>query len=50
MEDITSNSFPIIYGDLAGYRIVDRIQMSVLVDPYTRARPARGGPAKCRFW
>lgn len=38
MEDITSNSFPIIYGDLAGYRIVDRIQMSVLVDPYTRAR------------
>ena len=38
MEDVASNGFPIIYGDLAGYRIVDRIKMSVLVDPYTRAR------------
>ena len=38
MEDATANASPIIYGDLQGYRIVDRIQMSVLVDPYTRAR------------
>ena len=38
MQDATANASPIIYGDLQGYRIVDRIQMSVLVDPYTRAR------------
>lgn len=37
MEDVAGNAFPIIYGDFQAYRIVDRLQMSVLVDPYSRA-------------
>jgi HK97 family phage major capsid protein len=38
LEDPTANGNPIIYGDFQAYRIVDRLSMSVLVDPYTRAR------------
>lgn len=38
LEDPTANGTPIIYGDFQAYRIVDRLSMSVLVDPYTRAR------------
>lgn len=37
MDDIASNAFPIIYGDFSGYRIVDRLGLSVLVDPYSQA-------------
>lgn len=38
LEDIASNQHPIVYGDFQAYRIVDRLSMSVLVDPYSRAR------------
>lgn len=39
MEDATANLFPIAFGDLGtGYRIVDRVQLAVLSDPYTQAR------------
>jgi len=37
MPDLASANEPILYGDLQAYRIIDRAQMSVLVDPYTRA-------------
>ena len=37
MPDVAANAFPILYGDLQAYRIIDRTQMSVLVDPYSRA-------------
>lgn len=38
MPDIGDGNFPIIFGDFAGYRIVDRLALSVLSDPYTQAR------------
>lgn len=38
LEDIAANQHPIVYGDFQAYRIVDRMSMSVLVDPFTRAR------------
>ncbi|TJZ93852.1 phage major capsid protein [Paracoccus gahaiensis] len=38
LEDIAANQNPIIYGDFQAYRIVDRLSMSILVDPYSRAR------------
>jgi HK97 family phage major capsid protein len=38
LDDAEANSSPIIYGDFQAYRIVDRLSMSVLVDPYTLAR------------
>lgn len=37
MPDIAANAFPILYGDFSGYRIVDRLSLTMLVDPYTRA-------------
>lgn len=37
MPDVADGSFPIIYGDWAAYRIVDRLAMAILSDPYTRA-------------
>lgn len=37
MPDIASGAFPIIYGDFSAYRIVDRIGMSVMVNPYILA-------------
>lgn len=37
MPDVAENAFPIIYGDFSGYRILDRLSMSMLVDPYSRA-------------
>lgn len=37
MDDIGANKFPVMFGDLAGYRIVDRVSLSVLRDPYTLA-------------
>lgn len=38
MPDIAANTTPIVFGDWSGYRIVDRVDMSILSDPYTRAK------------
>lgn len=38
MPDIGDGNFPIIYGDFSAYRIVDRLALSILSDPYTQAR------------
>jgi HK97 family phage major capsid protein len=35
--DIAANAFPIIFGDLQGYRIADRVGLSTLRDPFTQA-------------
>lgn len=37
MPDVGDGNFPIIYGDWSGYRIVDRVGLSILVNPYLRA-------------
>jgi len=37
MPDIASGEFPIVYGDFSAYRIVDRLAMSILVNPYLLA-------------
>lgn len=38
LPDIGDGNFPIIFGDFSAYRIVDRLALSVLSDPYTQAR------------
>lgn len=38
MPDIGDGKFPIIFGDFSAYRIVDRLALSTLSDPYTQAR------------
>lgn len=35
MDDIGAGKFPILFGDLSGYRIVDRAGLETLRDPYT---------------
>lgn len=37
MPDVAAGTFPILFGDFSGYRIVDRLSLSVLVNPYLRA-------------
>lgn len=38
MPNIAADAFPIVFGDLAtGYRIVDRVALSILVNPYLLA-------------
>ena len=38
MPDVAANALPILFGDLRqAYRIIDRISLSVLRDPYSRA-------------
>lgn len=37
MPDVGAGAFPIIYGDFSGYRILDRLSLSFLVDPYSQA-------------
>lgn len=37
MDDIGADNFPVMFGDLSGYRIVDRIGLSTLRDPFTLA-------------
>jgi HK97 family phage major capsid protein len=37
MPDVGSGNFPIIYGDFSGYRILDRLDLSVLVNPFLLA-------------
>ena len=36
-DNIGAGNFPILFGDLSGYRIVDRISFQVLRDPYSMA-------------
>ena len=38
LDDVADGNFPIIFGDWSAYRIVDRLALSVLSDPYTQAR------------
>jgi HK97 family phage major capsid protein len=35
--DVAANAFPIVFGDLAGYRIADRVGLGALRDPFTQA-------------
>ncbi|SIP97022.1 phage prohead protease, HK97 family/phage major capsid protein, HK97 family,TIGR01554 [Rhizobium sp. RU20A] len=35
MDDIGAGKYPILFGDLSGYRIVDRASLEMLRDPYT---------------
>ncbi len=44
MDDIGAGKYPIMFGDLSGYRIIDRIGLSTLRDPYTLA-----GKGQVRF-
>ena len=38
MDDVAADAFPIAFGDFAaGYRIVDRVDLSILVNPYLLA-------------
>lgn len=37
MPDIAADATPILYGDFSAYRIVDRLAMSILVNPYLLA-------------
>lgn len=37
MDDIGAGKFPILFGDMSGYRIVDRLGLSNLRDPFTLA-------------
>ncbi|MBU2483899.1 MAG: phage major capsid protein [Alphaproteobacteria bacterium] len=38
MPDIGDGNFPIAFGDWSAYRILDRLNLSILVDPYTQKR------------
>jgi HK97 family phage major capsid protein/HK97 family phage prohead protease len=37
MPNVAANTYPIMFGDLSGYRIIDRVGLSVLRDPYSQA-------------
>ncbi len=37
MDDIGAGKFPILFGDMSGYRIIDRVGLSTLRDPYSLA-------------
>lgn len=37
MPDVAAAATPIMYGDFSGYRILDRLALSILVDPYSQA-------------
>jgi HK97 family phage major capsid protein len=37
MADVAANAYPILFGDLQGYRIVDRVSFQLLRDPYSIA-------------
>jgi len=36
LPDIGDGNYPIVFGDWSAYRIVDRLALSILVDPYTQ--------------
>ena len=38
MPNVGAGAFPIVFGDFSGYRIVDKVGLSVLTDPFTRAK------------
>ncbi|WP_413709377.1 phage major capsid protein [Rhizobium sp. Rhizsp82] len=38
MPDIAAGAYPVIFGDWSGYRIYDREEMSVLVDPFSASK------------
>lgn len=38
MPNVGAGAFPIVFGDWSGYRIVDRVGLSILTDPFTRAK------------
>ncbi|MCZ7864745.1 phage major capsid protein [Agrobacterium salinitolerans] len=44
MDDVGAGKFPILFGDLSGYRIIDRVGLSTLRDPYSLA-----GKGQVRF-
>lgn len=44
MDDIAAGKTPILFGDLSGYRIIDRLGLSTLRDPYSLA-----GKGQVRF-
>ena len=44
MPDVAAGATPIMFGDFAGYRIVDRVAPTILRDPYTLA-----GTGQVRF-
>ncbi|KGJ01783.1 phage major capsid protein, partial [Paracoccus versutus] len=35
MDNVAAGTAPIMFGDMSGYRIFDRVEMSILRDPYT---------------
>jgi HK97 family phage major capsid protein len=38
MDDVASGAFPVLFGDIGtAYRIIDRTDLSVLVNPYLLA-------------
>ena len=37
MDDIGAGKFPILFGDMQGYRIIDRVGLTTLRDPYSLA-------------
>ncbi|MGB3536872.1 MAG: phage major capsid protein [Mesorhizobium sp.] len=37
MPDVAADAYPVMFGDLSGYRIIDRVGLSVLRDPYSQA-------------
>ncbi|MBX5149566.1 phage major capsid protein [Rhizobium lentis] len=37
MPDVSADAFPVLFGDFSGYRIVDRVGLSILVNPYVLA-------------
>lgn len=38
MPNVGAGAFPIVFGDWSGYRIVDKVGLSILTDPFTRAK------------
>ena len=44
MDDVAAGKTPILFGDLSGYRIIDRLGLSTLRDPYSLA-----GKGQVRF-
>lgn len=37
MPDVATGAYPVLFGDLVGYRVVDRVGLSTLGDPFTLA-------------
>ena len=37
MPDVAAGTYPVVFGSMDGYRIVDRVGMSILRDPYSLA-------------